>query len=130
MNKIPLPLVNMEVSRFCLDNTVSILFFQEDNYLTLRIDNEFRFMHAGETITLQPGNLPSLMPIFVLFEATVQEAYADESGKLTVRFKSGDILEVDANEQYEAWEIYGMGGSTEKLMIVCTPGGELSIWNK
>lgn len=45
-------------------------------------------------------------------------------GHLSVTFESGLQLEVEPDQQYESWQIT----SEDDLLIVCTPGGDLTIW--
>lgn len=45
-------------------------------------------------------------------------------GYLSVEFDSQLRLRVEPDQHYESWEI----SSDDHLLIVCTPGGDLTIW--
>ena len=45
-------------------------------------------------------------------------------GRLSLTFEDGRHLHVDPDEHYESWQI----SSDDDLLIVCTPGGGLTIW--
>lgn len=45
-------------------------------------------------------------------------------GRLRLVFDSNLQIEVDPHEQWEAWQI----SADDDLLIICTPGGELTIW--
>lgn len=45
-------------------------------------------------------------------------------GYLSVHFENDLRLRVEPDRQYESWQI----SSDNQLLIVCTPGGELTIW--
>jgi hypothetical protein len=50
-------------------------------------------------------------------------ALTDE-GHLNIAFDNGLEISVAPHEQWEAWQIT----SADHLLIVCTPGGQLTIW--
>jgi hypothetical protein len=45
-------------------------------------------------------------------------------GRLRLTFDNDLHLEVAPHRQWEAWQI----SSDDGLLIVCTPGGDLTIW--
>jgi Family of unknown function (DUF6188) len=45
-------------------------------------------------------------------------------GRLQLAFDNGFRLEAGPHQQWEAWQI----SSDDHLLIVCTPGGELTVW--
>jgi hypothetical protein len=47
-----------------------------------------------------------------------------DDGLLRLAFDDGLVLEVPPHERWEAWQI----NSNDGLLIVCTPGGGLTIW--
>ena len=73
-----------------------------------------------------------LGPALNLFHSTVIEALAYKNGRLAMRFVGGRelfpvngwVLRADPDSRYESWEVRGPGGR----LMVCGPGGELSIW--
>ena len=46
------------------------------------------------------------------------------SGHLIISFETGLTLKVEPDQRYESWQI----SSDDGLLIVCTPGGDLTIW--
>jgi hypothetical protein len=55
---------------------------------------------------------------------TVEMATADAAGALDVTFAGGARLQVEADAEYEAWNVSGPDGA----LVVSTAGGELSVW--
>lgn len=45
-------------------------------------------------------------------------------GRLSIEFVGDDIFAVEPDDHYESWQI----SSDDGLLIVCTPGGDLTIW--
>jgi hypothetical protein len=45
-------------------------------------------------------------------------------GQLAISFETGLTLRVDPDQCYESWQI----SSDDGLLIICTPGGDLTIW--
>jgi hypothetical protein len=45
-------------------------------------------------------------------------------GRLALTFANGFAVSVDPDDHYESWQI----NSEDGLLIVCTPGGDLTIW--
>ena len=70
--------------------------------------------------------IESLGPILRLFNTTVIRILAEEDGSLRLETEEGYVLTVSANPDYESWEFVGRDGS----LVVCTPGGELAIWDR
>lgn len=90
------------------------------------IESSLSIHRHGESITLSPEEGPeeAFAPVHRLVGQVVDEAFADESGALRVRFGDGTRLDVEPDSSYEAWNVSGPGG----LLVVCTPGGELVKW--
>ncbi|MGE2736061.1 DUF6188 family protein [Mycolicibacterium vaccae] len=91
------------------------------------VGSPFSATLAGEHISLSPEEDAdeAFRPIYELVGETVQDAVADDSGTLRVRFRNGTQLEVPPDEEYEAWNVSGPNGA----LVVCMPGGELAIWS-
>jgi hypothetical protein len=51
---------------------------------------------------------------------------ATDGGTLVLNFTDGSSLSCPPDDRYEAWEV--AGGSPQNL-VVCTPGGELAVWD-
>ncbi|MDW5614059.1 MULTISPECIES: DUF6188 family protein [Mycolicibacterium] len=91
------------------------------------IESPFNVDSHGESVSLSPEEDAdeAFQPIRQLVGQTVEEATADETGALRVRFSDGTRLEVPPDEAYEAWSVSGPNGA----LVVCTPGGKLAIWS-
>jgi hypothetical protein len=48
-------------------------------------------------------------------------------GRLTVHFHDGSSLIVESNERYESWQLSSAEGG---FLVVCTPGGEVSVFEE
>jgi hypothetical protein len=55
-------------------------------------------------------------------------AFAAEEGALHIRFGEDAAIVVEADAQYEAWQLL-FSDAGQELRVVCTPGGELAIWS-
>ena len=90
------------------------------------ISSPFRLDSRAESALLSPEDdtEEAFLPIRQLAGQTVDEATADESGTLRVRFNGGTVLLVPPDDAYEAWNVSGPGGA----LVVSTPGGALAIW--
>lgn len=75
---------------------------------------------------LDPAKPSSLAPMLALFNNEVIAVVAQKTGKLEVRFGGDHTLEVDPHDTYEAWQL----GCSTGVMLVCSPGGEVSFFNK
>lgn len=97
-----------------------------DGYL-IRIESPFTLTLGNRTFDWSPDNhsATSFEPVTQLIGQVISESTVDDTGALTVVFDSGDFLQVESDANYEAWTIAGPGG----MLIVCSPGGELSIWH-
>jgi hypothetical protein len=49
-----------------------------------------------------------------------------DDGTLDLAFSDGSSLRCPPDDRYEAWQV--VGGFPEHL-VVCTPGGELAVWD-
>jgi hypothetical protein len=54
-----------------------------------------------------------------------KSATVEPTGQLVVRFEDERILEVDPDDQYEAWQVTN---ESPRLMLFCTPGGKVAAW--
>ncbi|WP_240431252.1 DUF6188 family protein [Mycobacterium kyogaense] len=81
----------------------------------------------GEVFTLTPDEDPqeAFQPIRQLVGLDVSESTADDSGALKIAFTDGSLIQVPADDAYEAWNVSGPNGA----LVVSMPGGELAIWN-
>jgi hypothetical protein len=92
------------------------------------IESPFNLDSYDRSVSLSPeeDSDEAFQPIRELVGQTVDEATADEAGALRVRFSGGALLQVPADEAYEAWSVSGPNGA----LVVCTPGGKLAIWSE
>ncbi len=67
----------------------------------------------------------TLLPLSALVGRSVASASAVDSVLLLV-FTDGATLRCEPDQRYEAWQVEG--GDQERL-IVCLPGGQLSVWD-
>lgn len=81
----------------------------------------------GEVFTLTPDEDPeeAFAPIHQLVGLDVVESVADDSGALRMAFEDGSLIQVPADDAYEAWNVSGPRGA----LVVSMPGGELAIWS-
>lgn len=120
-----IPLSGRTVSRFQIDNVLSIEFIDQDRaYVMITLEQEFHLEVNRETYVLSPKNPSQLGPIFFLRHSTVKDALAFKDGTLKLEFTEGDRLAIKAHPKYEAWSIAG----DHHLRIVCLPGGDLTVW--
>lgn len=76
---------------------------------------------------LIPEEPASLAPILPLFNAKVIGIRIRKAGKLKVDFGNDLLLEVNPHEKYEAWQL---GCSSIGLLLVCSPGGPVSVFRQ
>lgn len=106
-----------------------------ENSLVMTFSDEFFALMAspltlsreGEAFTLTPDEDPAeaFAPIRQLVGLDVVESVADDSGALRMAFEDGSLIQVPADDQYEAWNVSGPRGA----LVVSMPGGELAIWS-
>lgn len=84
-------------------------------------------LHTPEgTFDLSPGSSIALVDhLRVLLDQTVTTAIAEDSGALSIKFFDGNLLWIEPDESYEAWNVTGPHG----MRVVCMPGGHLAVWN-
>jgi len=80
---------------------------------------------AGNTHDIEPATPATVGPIFVSLNQRVDRVGTDD-GTLDLTFSDGSRLRCAPDDRYEAWQV--VGGSPEHL-VVCTPGGELAVWD-
>jgi hypothetical protein len=134
-----LPFEGMQVWSVALDVGLELQLDEKRSGMQTRI----RIRFSGPLLC-GPESSPSLMdpgtadraelgPALNLFYATIGQAIASKSGRLELRFVGGRpvfpvdgwVLRADPDSKYEAWQIDGPNGH----LIVCNPGGELSVWS-
>ena len=61
----------------------------------------------------------------VFKEKTVRGAAYDNAGLLSIKFEDGTEIAVEADDEFESWQVTGPSGS----LIACMPGGDIAIWS-
>lgn len=79
-----------------------------------------------DDLALSPEDDPdeAFAPVRHLTGQRVETATADDTGTLSVTFRSGTQLVVEPDAHYESWNVAGPDGA----LIVCMPGGKLAQW--
>lgn len=119
-----IPVQGMQVACSFVDRALNIQFRRDEHEITVRIEGAFSFKTEKEEYKLLPEQPIALGPVFDILNKAIDSAWAYRKGSLYLKFSDGNILLVEPDPKYEAWEIAGTGG----LRVVCLPGGELSIW--
>jgi hypothetical protein len=114
------------VQRIEVDFRLGFLFGDNGETASLYIETPCYLRCEGRDTPLAPDDASSLAPALALFNAEVADVSIHRTGHLTARMKDGRSLEVDSNEQYEAWQI----GSTNGFLLVCSPGGEVAFFQQ
>jgi hypothetical protein len=119
-----LPIEQRGVSRCIVDHAFALEFHEGEQSAVVRIEGTFAILDQGRVHRLTPSAPKELGPAVGLFGQVVRSATASARGELEISFEDGRVLSVQPDARYEAWEIYGPGG----MRAVCTPGGEVSVW--
>jgi hypothetical protein len=114
------------VQRIEVDFRLGLLFGDKAETALLCIEMPCYLRREGRDILLTPDDPSSLAPVLAIFNAEVADISIQRTGHLTAKLKDGRSLEVDPNEQYEAWQI----SSTNGFLLVCSPGGEVSLFQQ
>lgn len=93
----------------------------------LYIETPCRIKRADGEVLLTPSESSSLVPILPFFNAKVIGVAIRKTGQLEVEFGNGHSLEVHPDDSYEAWQL---GCSSIGSMFVCSPGGEVSLFQQ
>lgn len=90
----------------------------------LQIESQATLSVDGQTVVMSASGDPTRAAAALsLLRTTVGDVQL-EGGILRAHFSSGALLEVEPDEQYEAWSWTGSDGGR----VVCMPGGELAVW--
>ena len=93
----------------------------------LYVETPCRLKGTGVEVSITPSESSSLAPILPFFNAKVIGVVIQKTGQLKLRFGDGHILEVDPDDSYEAWQL---GCPSIGSMLVCSPGGKVSIFRE
>jgi hypothetical protein len=114
------------IQRIEVDFRLGFLFGDKTETASLYIETPCYLRCEGRNIPLTPHDPCSLAPALALFNADVADVTIQRTGHLTARLKDGRFVEVDPNEQYEAWQL----GSANGFLLVCSPGGEVALFQQ
>ncbi|MEU8613380.1 DUF6188 family protein [Actinoplanes sp. NPDC048791] len=78
---------------------------------------------GGGRVDVEPGENPSDI-LATLLGDIVRTACIRETGELQITFRSGALLLVGVDPDFESWAVAGPDG----LLIVCLARGELAVW--
>lgn len=97
-----------------------------DGY-SVQLMSPFTFTVAGDSVVITPDEDPeeSFIPLRQLVGQTIEDYSVTDSNGLSLVFDSGTRLLCEADDHYESWMVCGPGGQA----VVCTPGGELAVWD-
>jgi len=118
------PLQGKMVTRYFVDSAFGIELWESDNTTTIRIEGPFVLQEQGAAQRLSPEQPKTLGSALSIMGKTVTSVNVYKDGCLAVHFADGSSLSVAPDAAYEAWEVVSSRG----LRVVCTPGGNLSIW--
>ncbi len=89
------------------------------------IETPFLLTTASGAWQLDPEDRAGLGPLLALYPDTLTAAIALPDGSLRLELRSGAVLTVPPDPKFEAWQV---GSPLGLLLVVCTPGGALAIW--
>lgn len=98
---------------------------ETDTGVKLNIENDYT-IHTASTswnVSPEPVSADSEQAAH-LVDHTISTATSDETGGLNISFIDGARVTVEADPDYEAWNLAGPDGRK----VVCLPGGELATW--
>jgi len=115
------------VSMIQIDFRLGFYLLNEDrSYVKVQIGQPCTLRLASDQeLLLVPEDTTTLVPVLSLFNTEVRRVEIRRNGQLSIDFGEGRGLRVPADPTYEAWEL---GGSALGFMLVCPPGGDLSLF--
>ncbi len=120
-----LPMAGWPVKTCCLGEAFSFQFWRtRDESAYISIEGRAQLTRGGETHTLDPAKLPSLLPAFKLVSVVIDEMIATDDGTLRVVFADGHVLTVPPDPDLGTWQVIGEGGWVAYSM----EAGYLGLW--
>ena len=120
-----LPLSGAHVLRCCIGWGVTFLLRVDHGTYELRINGPFLLRVGSSEVRLVPEDDAQLLaPVLPLSRLEVLTAAALKDGSFDMEFSNGSAMSVMPDQRLEPWELSGPNG----MLIVSTPGGELSVW--
>ncbi len=113
------------IGRLEIDFRLGFHLADKTEWFRLWIESPCRIREGNKITALVPNSAMTLAPALALFNAKVTDISFEKTGQLALHLKDGRSVEVDPDEQYEAWEISSdtLGG-----ILTCPPGGDLSLF--
>ncbi|HEY1573854.1 MAG TPA: DUF6188 family protein [Pseudonocardiaceae bacterium] len=109
-------------------NSVRLQFWGEDAGSTSReihIEHPtIRISRNNQPATTHDLNAPAVATALLGCLGETLSNVTVTDGHLALTFANGFAMAVDPDDHYESWQI----NSDDGLLVVCTPGGDLSIW--
>jgi len=111
------------IGRLEINFRLGFLLADKTEWAKFWIESPCRIRNGNKATPLVPESAMTLAPALVLFNAEVTDISFEQTGQLALHRKDGRSVEVDPDEQHEAWEISSdtLGG-----ILTCPLGGDLS----
>jgi hypothetical protein len=126
-----LPVAGGTVTQLLIDERFGFAIQQRESFGQVNVEISCRFTYddGDQRVEVDPEAKETLLPVLSLHKAIVCEAYAIKDGHLIVRFAEGRSIEVEPDDQYEAWEVHGTVPSiTREFKIIAVPAGGLAVF--
>lgn len=114
------------IQRIEVDFRLGLLFGDKTETASLYIETPCHIRSEGNNTRLVPDAPWTLAPALTIINAEIADVSIQKTGYLTVKLKDGRSLEIEPNEQYEAWQV----GSTNGFLLVCSPGGGVAMFQQ
>jgi hypothetical protein len=121
-------LANSRLQMIQIDFRVSLLISNGIEKAWVHIETAGKLKSDGQEAVFVPEDTQSLAPILRLFNTEVIGINIKKTGKLTIEFERSCVLEVAPDQSYEAWQVSCLGGNEEEIMLVCGPGGKVTLF--
>jgi hypothetical protein len=121
-------LANSRLQMIQIDFRLSLLISNSIEDAWIHIETEGKFRSDLHEALFVPGNAQTLAPLLCLFNTEVIDISITKVGKLIIKFERNCSLEVGPDQSYEAWQVSGSGGDEDKVMLVCGPGGKVTLF--
>ena len=119
-----IPIVGERLTQIIIGLGLRFQFLESEEQTFIWIGGEFHLEVNGEKHLLSTEEPAKLEPLLALVNAAVESARAYKDGLLELNFEKRGKLSMHPHPEVESWGITGAYG----LRVVCTPGGELAIW--
>jgi hypothetical protein len=120
--------VGRAITRLLLDFSVTLQAYVLGlPTVEIKLETPFEVLGAAdEPVSIHPENLGDrAIEVAALFGAVIREVSVEATGILTVSFDDGQTIKAPPDASYESWSYVSDNGGR----VICTPGGELAIWD-